>query len=448
MTRINTCVRTPPKVFHRRSALRGLLWFAQAAPLEVPVSIRLFEWMFRSAGVGTLCLMAACGGSGGNWPVIQPYWVSGGIVMSDLDGDGRDDVAVARTYVDQPPPHPGYVDVHLQTAAGRFAPLQRYAVAADPWALSAGDVDGDGLLDLISASPMTTPPQINTVNDSGAVALLRQSTSSPGQFEAAQTLAVGGVAIDAALAELTGDGRTDLLVADGVIVNSRALLLAQLPAANSIATPQPVCTGAGGWSALAVGDLDGDTRLDVAGVGGSTLWWCRGLGGGNFDGPAVIGTGVALVGVALADLDADGRLDVVAADAGNAPSGGLGGAAVRWWRQTMPGVFTVQSQSVADGARHVVVRDLNQDGRPDMAVISTVYQTQANSTWISVLLQSASVAGAFSVAQVWQGPEGGSFIAVGEVTGDGRVDIVVEGPLVYPQSPTLAGVFLSGVPLP
>ena len=65
-----------------------------------------------------------------------------------------------------------------------------------------------------------------------------------------------------------------------------------------------------------------------------------------------------------------------------------------------------------------------------------------------MLLQSASVAGAFGVAQVWQGPEGGSFIAVGEVTGDGRVDIVVEGPLVYPQSPTLAGVFLSGVPLP
>jgi len=448
LTRINTFVRTAPKVFHRRSGLREPLWFAPAALSEVPVSIRLFEWMFRSAGLGALCLVVACGGSGGSWPVLQPYWVSGGIVVSDLDGDGRDDVAVARTYVDQPPPHPGHVDVHLQTATGRFASLQRYAVAADPWVLSAGDVDGDGLLDLISASPMTTPPQINTVNDSGAVALLRQSSVSPGQFETAQVLAVGGVAIDAALAELTGDGRTDLLVADGVNINSRAVLLVQQPVASDFGSPQPVCTGTGGWSALATGDLDADLQPDVVGVGGGALWWCRGLGGGNFAAPVVIGTGVALVGVALADLDADGRLDVVAADAGNAPSGGLGAAAVRWWRQTVPGVFTSQSLGVADGARRVVVRDLNQDGRQDMAVISTIYQTQANSTRISVLLQSASVAGAFSVSQAWQGPDGGSFIAVGEVTGDGRVDIVVEGPLVYPQSPTLPGVFLSGVPLP
>jgi hypothetical protein len=416
--------------------------------LEEPVSRRLIERVLRGASLGAVSLVVACGGSASSLPIITPFWVSGGIVVSDLDGDGRADVAVARTYVDQPPPHPGYVDVHLQTAPGRFAPLQRYAVAADPWALSVGDIDGDGLPDLLSASPMTTPPQINTVNDSGAVALLRQRNASPGQFETAQVLAVGGVTNDATVADLTGDGRADVLAADGVIVNSRALLLAQLPAANSFATPQPVCTGAGGWSALAVGDIDGDTRSDVAGVGSGTLWWCRGLGGGNFAAPAVIGTGVALVGVALADLDADGRLDLVAADAGNAPSGGLGAAAVRWWRQTMPGVFTVQSQIVADGARHVVVRDLNQDGRPDIAVISTVYQTQANSTWISVLLQSASVTGAFSVAQAWQGPDGGSFLAVGEVTGDGRVDIVVEGPLVYPQSSTATGMFLSGTPLP
>lgn len=408
----------------------------------------LFRCLLGGASCGATALLVACGGSGSGLPVIPPFWVSGGIVVSDLDGDGRADVAIARTYIDQPPPHPGSVDVHLQTAPGTFAPLQRYAVAADPWVLTSGDVDGDGLPDLLSASPMTQPPPINAVSDSGALTLLRQRTASPGQFEPAQVLAVGGVAADAAIAEVSGDGRTDLMVADGVVVNSRALLLLQQPAAATFSSPQPVCTGAGGWSALAVGDIDGDAQPDVAGVDGGALWWCRGLGGGNFGALAVLGTGVALVGIALADLDADGRLDIVAADAGNAPSGGLGASAVRWWRQTAPGVFTMQSQSVADGARRVVVQDLNQDGRVDMVAISTVYQTQANSTRISVLLQSATVAGAFGVSQVWQGPDGASFVAVGEVTGDGRVDIVVGGPLVYPQSSTAPGTFLSGVPLP
>ncbi len=416
--------------------------------MEVSVPRWLSNRGLRLACAGAVCLTAACGGSGGGVPAVAPYWVSGGIVVGDLDGDGRADVAIARTYIDQPPPHPGYVDVHLQTAPGRFAPPQRYAVAADPWVLSAGDLNGDGRLDLLGASPMTTPAQINTTSNSGAVAVLRQRSANPGQFESAQVLATGGVAIDAAIADMSGDGRSDVLIADGVIVNSRALLLTQLPVGDSFATPQPMCTGAGGWSALAVGDLDGDATPDVVGAGGGSLWWCRGLGGGNFATPAFIGTGVALVGVSLADLDGDGRLDVTAADAGNAPSGGLGASAVRWWRQTAPGVFTAQSQGLADGARRVVVQDLNQDGRPDMVVISTVYQTQANNTRISVLLQSASVAGSFGVAQVWQGPDGGSFIGVGDATGDGRVDIVVEGPLVYPQSPSAAGVFLSAVPLP
>jgi hypothetical protein len=375
-------------------------------------SVGMHSWRCLLLGAAANALVA-CGGDGGI-AVIAPYWVSGGVVVSDLDGDGRDDVAMAIRHVDGPPPHPGYVDVRRQTTSGAFAPLQRHAVAADPWVLVAGDVDGDGRPDLVSASPMTQPAPVNAPADSGAVALLRQSAVNPGQFGAAQVLTTGGVANDVALSDVQGDGRTDLLVADGVIVNSRALWLTQLPA-GAFAPPVPVCAGAGrGWSALAVGDLDGDGLADLVGVGGDRLWWCRAQAGGGIAPPAV-----------------------------------LGGAAVRWWRQTAPGVFSAQAQGVADGARRVLVRDLDADGRPDLAVISTVYQTQANSTRITVLLQTPASPGSYAVSQVWEGPYSASFIAAGELTGDGRVDLVVDGPMVYPQSATTPGVFVpAGVVLP
>src|SRR5512134_788641 len=207
--------------------------------------------------------LAACGG-GGDEP-IPPFWSYGGIVAADFDGAGRVDVAVASSYIAGPPPHPGFVDVYLQTAPGAIQWPAQYGIAADPWGLSAGDFDGDGRLDLVAATPSTVPPEVNVITDSGGVSMLRQDPANPGRFLASAWTRTGGAAQAAAIAQLTADAFADVVVADAVVVNARALLLPQNSAQPGTLLPPTTLSIGGGRGAtdVAVGDLDGDTRLDV-----------------------------------------------------------------------------------------------------------------------------------------------------------------------------------------
>lgn len=394
--------------------------------------------------VALLAVLALDGCAGGADDGIPPFWLQGGVVVSDLDGDGRPDVAVATTYIASSPPHSGYVDVYLQSAPGVFQSPARYGVAADPWGLSAGDFNGDGKLDLIAATPNSVPIQPNTISNSGGVSILRQDAANPGRFVAAQWFVTGGLAEAAAIAELTGDGRADVVVSDAALVNERALVLPQDPAQpGSLLSPLalPVGTGHSTMDVVA-GDINGDGRSDIAlAVYDAAAAVFYQNAGGGFDPIVLIPVGLRPSGIALADLDGDGRTDIVTANAGNAPTGTLGGASVTLLLQTVAGTFARTDIAVPDGARKVAVADLNNDGIPDIAVISLVYQAQAPSR-VTVLLQSSSVRGQFSVAGVYIGTFSSNFIAAGDVNGDGLNDIVLnQGPSVLTQRPQAPGTF-------
>lgn len=397
------------------------------------------------AGMALLAALSACGGGGDGH--IPAFDVEAGVVVADFDGDGRDDVALAFAHLAGPPPHEGFVRLFRQSAAGRFENPVDYRVGPDPYGLGAGDFDGDGLLDLVVASPGSAA-QPNAA-DIG-VSILRQDAAARGRFLPAQWVTTAGAAaMDAAIAQLTDDGFADVVVADGRSANGRALVLAQ-NAARPGELLAPVSLGGVGHGSddLAVGDVNGDNLVDVVLAAGDVVAIFYQQPGGGFAQVVTLSAGQRPNGVSLADLDGDGRTDIVVANAGNAPAGGTGGASVSVLRQTAPGSFIGDSIAVADGARRVAIGDLNADGVPDIAVVSIVFQSVSTPSRVTVLLQSGTSRGQFSVGTALDGPRDGNFIAIGDLDGDLRNDIVInDGPSVLLQRATAPGTFQPLAPL-
>jgi hypothetical protein len=372
---------------------------------------------------------------------FTPFWQDTGVVVADFDGDGTLDVAVAQSYINGGPPHAGYVTIYLQTAPGTFAAPVRYPVGPDPWALAAGDLDGSGHVDLVVTTPQATPG----VADSGEIAILRHDPSHPGAFLAAQILATGGSGDAVAVGDVTGDGRADIVVADASISDAHVILFAQSTTGTFSAPPVSLSLGANrGSNDVTIHDIDGDGRNDIvmAVSDGVAILYDNGAGG--FLSPVFVAAGINPQGIAAADVDGDGRPDIVVANAGYSPLGGIGGASVSVLRQTVAGSFASSSIAVPNGAVQPVIADLDHDGLLDIAVLSFDFLDidGDGQSQVSILRQTAGSPGSFSVTATYNTTLGGSFMAAGDINGDGYTDLIVDNPpAVMLQQTAAPGTF-------
>lgn len=226
------------------------------------------------------------------------------VALGDLNQDGRADVAVAASGTNA-------VMLFFQSAttAGTFSTAQSLTVSGDPRAIVLGDFSGSGRTDMAVATASNT------------VALMLQN-ASPGTFSAGAVLAVGSSPVALRAADLGGTGRLDLITANyrGGIGNGMSVLRQTAP--GTFATAVAYDTGDYYATGLGVGDLNGDGRPDVAVA-------CAGVPGdpgsvalltnlastpGTFDAPINYRGAWGPMGVAIGDLNADGRMDVVVAD--------------------------------------------------------------------------------------------------------------------------------------
>ena len=322
-----------------------------------------------------------------------------GAAVGDVNGDGRPDIVSANF-------NSNTAGVLLGQAGGGFAAVITYATgpSSTPTNVALGDVNGDGRTDIVTA---------NEASQSVGV-LLGQA----GGFAAVNTYATGVASFPrgVALADLNGDGRADIVATDAQN-NNAAVLLGQ---AGGFAAVSPYPSGGGGSPRdVAVGDVNGDGRPDIvtANVTAASMGVLLGQGSGGFGAVSTYATGPASrpTSVALGDVNGDGRLDIVTVLLNvSAPDNvgvllGLAGGGFAPVNLTPIGTDT--------SPLGVALGDVNGDGRLD---IVTANFGKDN---VGVLLGST---GGFAAAVLYATGAGSmpAKVVVTDVNGDRRPDIV------------------------
>lgn len=396
------------------------------------------------------------------------------VAIADLNGDGQLDLATANI-------NTANVSVLLNTTTpGSFTPAfathVEFAAGTNPESIAAGDLDGDGVADLVTANlnsndvtvllnttapgaatpafaakasfttssgPFTGPisvaigdlngdgkPDLGVANNGAASVSVLLNTTVPGSaatFATHADFTVGGFPTAVALADTNDDGVRDVVVTvNGTSVVS-VLLDTTAPGASTVALAPPASFAVGsGVQSVAAAELNGDGRLDLvtANFNDDTLSVLlntstvgRAL---QFNGTADSNTGNNPVDPLVVDLNGDGRPDVVAP---NAVSNNI----TVYTNTTAPGaVFGSLSNrlDLATGTspRAIAAADLNGDGLPDLVVVNTTTNNMSvffNTTTpgSATLAFSAKVDFATGVAPL--------FVVTGDIDGDGRPDVVV-----------------------
>ncbi len=238
---------------------------------------------------------------------------------------------------------------------GRFLAPATYPTGQLPVAAVAGDFNHDGLLDLATA---------NQKGDNISV-LLGQGG---GTFGSATNYAAGSDPFGIAAGDLNGDGETDLAVSN-LNGDSVSIFLGNGDGSFGAATSLAVPSSPRG---IVLADLDDDGILDLAvaahGLTQTGQGWVAvalGQGNGSFQNPILYPAGQNPLRLAVADLNADGALDLAVADENL--TGSPNDLAILLGNGD--GTFPAPLLSHTTGtATDVTAFDLNQDGRLDLVL--------------------------------------------------------------------------------
>ena len=342
------------------------------------------------------------------------------IAIADVNGDGKPDLIIANYSSNN-------VSVLLGTGTGSFTPAtgSPFPVGANPSSVAVADVNGDGKLDIVTS---------NHGSNNVSVLLGTGTGSFTAAIGSPLSLATGARPSSVAIADVNGDGKADLVVANYGL-NSVTVFPGLGTGTTPFVSNNAVSFSLGGTSVKApesvvVADVNGDGKPDIitANYGSYSTDGTNGsvsvllgtgtvsINIGSFS--AATGSPFAIVGpgpfsVAVADVSGDGKPDIVTANYNGGVTVLLG---------TGTGSFSAATGSPFPVSVHplsVAIADVNGDGKPDIVTANS------GSNSVSVLLGTG--AGSFSAAAgspIGVNASSPYAAAVADVNGDGRLDII------------------------
>jgi len=330
------------------------------------------------------------------------------VATGDFNGDGKLDLVVADRVS-------GSVSILLGNGDGTFQAAASYAVGqgSNPGLrVAVGDFNGDGKLDFVVANYSGNNVSVFLGNGDGT-------------FQPAVNYAVGQNPTSVAVADFNRDGKLDLAVSNQncngslpCVTGTISILLGN--GDGTFAAHVDYDAGMSpNW--VTVGDFNGDGKLDLAVANGDVACvGCQsgftillGNGDGTFRAPATIFGGLNPDSIATADLNGDGKLDLILLDNLGRFYVFLGNGDGTFQTANVVGYFT---DSFPGG--NIGIGDFSGDGKLDVVIVNfgsnevEIFPGNGDGTFQTPPLH-------FSTGS---GPQGA---AIGDFNRDGRLDIAV-----------------------
>jgi hypothetical protein len=358
--------------------------------------------------------------------------VTNSVVVGDVNGDGYLDIIVGNN---------GQNVVYLNDGAGNFTTERNFGTGSDnTYSVVLGDLNGDSHLDIVTGNSgqivderHTGEPNMIYLNDGGG------NFSTPRSFGTSsdRTFSV-------AVGDLNGDGHLDIVTGNGdepnlepgIFVGEQNILYLNDGTGN-FSTSQAFGPNDDKTSSVVIADLDGDGYLDIL-VGNREQANFVYLNDGSATSftPLVFGTGLdATRSVVAGDMNGDGHLDLVT---GNVPQIDWGTSGDNTGQRLVGGQNVVYLNNGAgalsstrdlgtdsDDTYSVAVGDVNGDGHLDIVTGNIPRRDGNNYVGGQNVVYLNDGAGHFSTARSFGTGSDSTFsVAVGDINGDGHLDIV------------------------